>query len=243
MIRLIQLRRAWGLPNLSPPCMKLETWLRMADVPYVVAPLDIGNAPKGKVPYIVEEDGSRLGDSTFIIEHLITKIGRDPDAGLTAEQRAISTAFRRMMKEEFYWVIIQSRYKDEHNWKRYKQLMIDLLDGVPEDQRSMVGDMYRQRMLGQMYGHGMGRHTAEEVYRIGVADMKAVSDFLGDKPFLFGDRPTTADATVYAYLANLIQAPVESSARDYGLSRDNLVRYCERMNARFFPDLGSSAQS
>jgi glutathione S-transferase len=223
--------------------MKLETWLRLADIPYVVAPLDIGNAPKGKVPYIIEKDGSRLGDSTFIIDHLTAQFERDPDSRLTAEQRATSVAFRRMMKEEFYWVIIQARYKDEHNWKRYRQLMLDLLDGVPEDQRPMVGDMYRQRMLGQMYGHGMGRHTAEEVYRIGIADMKAISEMLGDKPFFWGEHPTTVDATVYAYLANLIQTPVECSARDFGLSRDNLVRYCERMHSRFFPDLGSSAQS
>ena len=243
MIRLIQLRRSWGLPNVSPPCMKLETWLRMADIPYVVAPLDIGNAPKGKIPYIIDKDGVRLGDSTFIIEHLAAQFGRDPDSGLTPGQRAISIAFRRMMKENFYWIIIQARYKDEHNWKVYRQLLMDQLDGVPQDHRPMVGDMYRQRMLGQMYGHGMGRHTAEEVYRIGIADMRAVSDQLGDNPYLLGERPTTVDATVYAYLANLMQTPMDCPARDFGLSRQNLVSYCARMHARFFPDLESPTRT
>jgi glutathione S-transferase len=217
--------------------MKMETWLRLAEVPYEVAPLDIANAPKGKVPYIIEKDGSRMGDSTFIIDHLKAVTGKDPDAHLTAEQRAISLAFRRMMKENFYWVIIQARYKDDQNWKRYKQLMIDLLDGVPMEQRSMAGDMYKQRMEGQLYGHGMGRHTAKEVYDIGIADLTAVCDLLGDKPFLMGDKPTTVDATVYAYVANLILTPVECSVKDFGLSRKNLVDYCERMRLRYFPEL------
>jgi len=34
VIRLIQLPPAFGLPNASPFCLKLETWLRMADLPY-----------------------------------------------------------------------------------------------------------------------------------------------------------------------------------------------------------------
>ncbi|WP_437834850.1 glutathione S-transferase N-terminal domain-containing protein [Sorangium sp. So ce1153] len=49
--------------------MKLETWLRIAGIPYETAPLDLAAAPKGKVPYI-EEAGVRIGDSTLIIDHL-----------------------------------------------------------------------------------------------------------------------------------------------------------------------------
>ena len=240
MIRLIQMPRVrgvWGLPNVSPACMKLETWLRMAEIPYELPALDLVNAPKGKVPYIVDLDGSRLGDSTFIIEHLKVKTGKDPDAHLSAEQRAIGLAFRRMMKENFYWVIVQSRYKDEPNWKIYKELVLTLLDGVPMEQRPMVCDMYKQRIEGQMYGHGIGRHSAKEVYELGMADLKAVSEMLGNKPYLLGDRPSTVDATVYAYIANLLQTPVECAAKDYGLSLKNVVDYLERMELRYFPEL------
>jgi glutathione S-transferase len=87
----------------------------------------------------------------------------------------------------------------------------------------------------------MGRHSQEEVYRLGVEDVRAVSDFLAHKPFLMGERPTTVDATVYAYLANILEVPLESPVKDFGLSRDNLVRYLQRMRSRFFPELPSHA--
>ena len=38
MITLHQPPRAWGMPNVSPFCVKLETYLRMTGVEYQVAP-------------------------------------------------------------------------------------------------------------------------------------------------------------------------------------------------------------
>jgi glutathione S-transferase len=213
MIRLVQMKRAWGLPNTSPACMKLETWLRLTAIPYELAPLDVPAAPKGKIPYIVQEDGTRLGDSTFITEHLKVTHGVDPDAGLTAEQRAISLAFRRMMKEHFYWVIIQARYKDERNWSVYRQLLIEQLDGFPAEQRPAIADMYHKAIVDQMHHQGMGRHTADEVYRLGTEDLRAISELLGDKPFLLGEQPTTVDTTVYPIWRTCSRRPCSAPPR------------------------------
>ena len=35
-IKLFQFPRMFGIPNLSPFCCKLETWLRIAQIPYEV---------------------------------------------------------------------------------------------------------------------------------------------------------------------------------------------------------------
>ena len=32
MLKLYQFERTWGIPNLSPFCCKIETYLRMADI-------------------------------------------------------------------------------------------------------------------------------------------------------------------------------------------------------------------
>lgn len=34
MITLYTALSLWGLPSISPVCMELETWLRMAKLPY-----------------------------------------------------------------------------------------------------------------------------------------------------------------------------------------------------------------
>ena len=50
-----------------------------------------------------------------------------------------------------------------------------------------------------------------------------------------GERPTVADATVYAYVSNLVSIPLESPVKQYSLSRPNLTEYLKRMKGRFFP--------
>ncbi|MBD0304018.1 MAG: glutathione S-transferase C-terminal domain-containing protein [Tolypothrix sp. T3-bin4] len=79
------------------------------------------------------------------------------------------------------------------------------------------------------YGHGMGRHTNEEICQIIIADFQALSDFLADKPFFMGDKPTTLHATAYAYIANLIKPPYGSPIVDYVLQLKNLCQHYERM--------------
>lgn len=38
---------------------------------------------------------------------------------------------------------------------------------------------------------GIGVHTPEEIENFGKEDLKVLSDLLADKPFFFGDEPTT----------------------------------------------------
>ena len=235
MLRLFQLNPYWGIPNVSPPCMELEAWLRIAGIPYETANADFAQAPKGKIPY-VEIDGQLIGDSTLIIDHLVRKLGVDPDRSLTKAERGISVALRRMMKENFYWVLMYDRYGNDANFEtHYVPMLIALVFGVlplADQQAGLAG--LRQTLKAQLHHHGMGRHSAADVHRIGMADLEAVSDFLGDKPFLFGEQPTTADAAVYAHVSNSLEVPIVSPVKDFGLTKANLVSYLERMRARLF---------
>ena len=77
MITLYQFPPVWGLPNASPFCMKVETYLRMTGLPYQFARgADIRKAPKGKFP-VIEDNGKIIPDSSFIVEYLKASYG-DP---------------------------------------------------------------------------------------------------------------------------------------------------------------------
>ena len=74
MLTVYKFGPAWGTPDISPFVVKLETYLRLAGIPYDTKPGDPRKAPKRKIPYIVD-DGTVVGDSRFIVEHLETKRG------------------------------------------------------------------------------------------------------------------------------------------------------------------------
>ncbi len=237
MLTLYQMPRAWGIPNISPPCAKLETWLRITNIPYELGPFDLSRAPKGKVPFV--EDGDAVtGDATLLLDELKARYGVDPDQHLTPAERGVGLAFRRMLKEDFYWSIVYFRWRDEQNFLTMRDTFLGMLPPVlPEEVRLQIVDGAKANLLAQLQQQGMGRHSREEVAQLGIADLEAVSDFLGDKPFFFGEQATTTDATVFAALSNIIDAPIPSPIKDFALSRSNLVAHTLRIEQRYFPEI------
>lgn len=217
--------------------MKLEAWLRMAKLDYKTdTSVNIDIAPKGKIPFI-EYQGKLIGDSTLIIEMFKSEAGIDLDADLTPIERAISLAFRRMIKENIYWGEVYIRYQVPENWQGYQEVLFNAMSGtVSAECQAIVKEVYNIACT-QLYNQGMGRHSDQEVYQIITADFQALSDFLADKPYFMGDKPTTLDATAYAYIGNLIKPPLGHAIVNYVLQLQNLCQHYERMNQLFFSDL------
>lgn len=231
MITLYQFQPCLGTHNPSPFCLKLETYLKMASVPYEMATAaDVRKAPKQKLPYI--QDGDRtLADSGFIIDYLKQTYGDPLDQDLSLPEQATVLAFCRLMEEHLYWPLLYNRWVEEDNWQVIRKLYFS---DLPPVLRSVIPAIVRRDTLKKLDGHGMGRHSREEIYQLGQRDIKALSDFLRDKPFLMGDRPTSLDATGYGFLGNLLRMELPSVLSDYTRQFDNLVEYCDRMEERFW---------
>jgi glutathione S-transferase len=231
-ITLHQFSSSFGLPNTSPFCMKLETYLLMAGLPYEVTFEDtLDKAPKKKMPYI--EDGERkIGDSNLVIEYLKEKYGDRTDGHLSAVDRAISLAMRRMIDENLYWALVYSRWVDEKNWPITRSVYFG---GLPPVVKQILPGVLRQGTIKSMAGHGIGKHTASEIYEIGCRDIQALSDFLGDREYFFGNQPTILDATAHAIIANLIKVPMDSPLKTKATELANLVNFSDRMTVKFYP--------
>jgi hypothetical protein len=116
LVKLFQFPRMFGVPNISPFCCKLETWLRMTGIPYeVVDTPDPRKGPKAKVPFIVDGN-QRLGDSTLIIEHLKKTRGVDPDAWLDERQRATSLLVQRVVEEHYAFITLYTHFIRDEGW-------------------------------------------------------------------------------------------------------------------------------
>ncbi|WP_375514035.1 glutathione S-transferase family protein [uncultured Nostoc sp.] len=239
MITLYTALSLWGLPSISPACMELETWLRMAKLPYNTVLITADNfelAPKGKVPFI-DYQGKLVGDAALIIEMLKQKEAINLDAGLTPVERSISLAFRRTIKENTFWGIPYIRYNIEKNWQHFRAVLAQaLFPETPIESSEPFAEEFRKTVLSQMHGHGIGRHSSEQIIQIICADFQALSDFLADKLFFIGEQPTTLDATVYGYIGNFIKPPYSSPIVDYALQRANLCDHYERMTQQFFSE-------
>jgi glutathione S-transferase len=236
MIKLYCFRPSHGLPDGSPFVIKAMTLLKLAGLDYVEDCSGFSRAPKGKQPYI-DDDGTIVADSTFIRFHLEKAHGIDFDRSLTAEQRAEAWAIEKMCEEHLYWVVVHTRWMDDANFERGPA---KFFNSVPALTRPAVKWFVRRKVAKSLWAQGIGRHNASEIAELGLRDIDALVALLGDRPFLFGETPCGADATVFAFVASLMAPIAESPVRDAALAEPNLVAYRDRMMKAYFPDFANA---
>jgi len=234
-VKLFQFPRMLGVPNLSPFCCKLETWLRIAGIPYELEIVtDPRKGPRGKLPFI-EDEGVRIADSTIIVDHLKRSRGVDPDAGLSPSQRAIALLVQRTLEEHYAFVLAYTHLVREEG-QRHTQARFD---AVPAIVRPLVSRIVQGKVEKILWFQGLTRNSHEEIVEAALRDWRAVLAMMGDGPFYFGAMPSSVDAVVFGALASSILTPIETPIRDYLRSQPGVVDYAERMRARFFPELTS----
>ena len=230
MIKLHQFPPVFGR-NVSPFTLKLETWLKLTGLPYrVVAIRNPGQGPKGKLPFIEDDDGTFVADSSLIIEHLSRTRGIDLDAGLDPSRRALALALQRLFEDHLYFVGVWSRWVDAEGWATFGPA---LFAGFPPAARHLVAPFVRRKVRKSLDAQGLGRHSQDELYAMGRADLEAISILLADRPFFVADRPTTIDAVAYGALANLLLVPIETDLKRSAQGFGNLVAWTEAMERRF----------
>jgi glutathione S-transferase len=221
----------WGIASASPFCLKLETWLRMAGLPYEAKALTgPGKSKTGKVPYVERPDGTVLADSGVIVDTLTLEHGVTLDAGLTDEERATAHLVRRTLEESLYFALLWDRWIDDEHWKTTGP---DYFRPLPWPVRALVPGFARRMVRGYLHGQGIGRHDPARIRAMGVVDIDAVATVLGDREWFFG-RPTTTDAIAFGFFANLLAAPIEGPMKEAVRARPNLVAHTERMTAAYW---------
>lgn len=230
MITLYQAPRAWGTANISPFCIKLEAYLRMAELPYEIKPGDPRKAPKGKVPY-VQLEGAMLGDSSVIIERLKERFGDSVDAHLSVEQKALGRLVQRTLEEGTYWCGVYARWAVDDAFEEIRKALFGSFMGPPLIW--FVPDLVRKKALSSLFAQGTSRHAPEQVYAMANRDVAAI-DTLITGPYLFGERPTSYDAVTYAFTSALWRTPF---AKPFGPCPPKVLGLMEAFHTRYFADI------
>jgi len=230
-IELFQPGPAFGVRSPSPFCLKVETWLRLADVAYRAVPtLNPTKGPTGKVPFI-RLRGSLLGDSELIIDALAAATGRDLDDGLDGLARAQATAVAGMLEERLYWPMVYERWFDPACWTEVRNAFFG---GLPLPIRAALPPILRRRVMAQLRAQGIGRHSHDQIIAFAKRDIAALSVLLADQPYFHGSSPARVDAALYGFLANLISVDLDGALNRFGREQANLVAYVARMEERCF---------
>jgi len=242
VVYLYQFSRTPLLPSLSPYCLKVETWLRLAGLKYENVDHKMKfRSKKGQLPF-VELNGEEIADSAIIVKELAQRFENDLDAALSAEQRNVAHAMISMIENHLVWVIMwwRTKYPDQV-LKGYKvNLQHALGTRIPNGILNFFFKFaFGRKGAKKVKAQGIGVHSADEINEFGQSDLKVLSDMLADKPFFFGDEPTNLDVVAFSHLAQIyfIDKEISYPLRDYMTEHcANLVGLVNRMKDRCYPD-------
>ena len=238
MVTLFRFGPAWETFGcISQFVLKIETYLRMAGVEFQTKSLGMGfaeTAPKGKLPYI-EHNGAQIADSSIIIDYLKEHFGDPLDGNLSDDQRASGHTIKRMVEEHIWWLMARERWWAPENpyWDTpglLKELDQESYEGARDDSRRKCME------------HGVGAFTDLEIDKRGREDLDTLSILLGENPYFLGDKPTSVDATTYAFLWQIMNAAYTSQLKNAAQKHNNLVSYVQRLEKTWFSNDPMSMQ-
>mmetsp|Transcript_23775 Transcript_23775/g.40920 ORF Transcript_23775/g.40920 Transcript_23775/m.40920 type:complete len:311 (+) Transcript_23775:64-996(+) len=247
VVLLLQSRPMPYVTSSSPFTLKMETYLRMAGIPYEVdksPELQImAKSPTQKIPCIVYH-GQVIPDSSRIIDFLRAEFGVFLDADLTAEEQAITTLVQRTLEGSLYFVALYYRWIEDAG---FAYVLKNYLTDMPGLVKRFLFMHIRKAVSAQAFAQGISRYPPEYVATISERDVAAVAQMYGNDPnkvFFFGhDKPTSIDATVFGFVAGIVFIEFDNPTRQHFLHHPNLVRYAKRLMERYYPTLAQKAFS
>jgi glutathione S-transferase len=226
MITLYSYPELFGVADNNPYGLKTFAFLKLCKVAFRHEHIfDAKSAPRGQLPYI-DDDGEHIGDSDRIKSHLIRKYHLTIDDALTGPQRITDHLVGRML-DDLYWVMSYSRWHDARFWPLFRDEILKTHPGVTESSLEQA----RKYNFERYYYQGIGRYEPDAVFERGLSDLRVLADLMPDSQFFFGAKPSSIDAGIYGFVANIYFYKIETPLKEFVVSRPNLVRHCNAMHA------------
>jgi glutathione S-transferase len=227
VIKLYSYPGLFGLPDNNPYGLKIFAFLKLCGLRFRhVHILDPKEAPRGQLPYI-DDDGFLIGDSDAIASYLIEKydlaIGRD----LTPSQRDAAVMLTRTL-DDLYWVMSYLRWKDDRYYPLFRDEFLKTHAPLVTQEALDAARDYNSK---RYYFQGIGRYGPPEVCDRGLADLGVFANLMPQTGYFFGPRPSSIDAALYGFIANIYYYEIETPLRSWVAYQSNLVRHCDLMRA------------
>lgn len=234
MIKLYGFGPAFGLIDPSPFVTKVHLFMTIHNIEFetVCDSALLHKAPKRKFP-VINDNGTVVADSMFILNYLSTKHDLDMDAWLSEKQRASAHLIGKSLEENLYWCLVHSRWINDDTWPTIKDAFFG---EMPFPLNKIIPLVARKGTQKRINGHGMGSHSNEEILAITEQTLKSVSALLGNKPYLFGDKISSLDLIAFAQIGSFTLSSIDNQASRIAKNYSNLVRFTHRIQDTYYPN-------
>jgi len=225
MLTLYSYPPLFGVADNNGYGLKVYAFLKLTGVAFTHEHIfDASKAPRGQLPYIVDGNDT-VGDSATIIAWLIDKYRLTIDATLTEAQRTQDLLVTRML-DDLYWVMSYSRWKDERYWHLFRDALKREHPQLTDDGLMKAREFNAQRY----YYQGIGRFDPDAAMARGLADLAAIANLIPARGYVHGDKPTSVDAGLYGFIANIYFYDIDTPLKRFVAAHDNIVRHCRAIH-------------
>lgn len=232
--------------HMSPPCCKVETFLRFAKIPYNLhCTTDFAISPTERLPFAVI-DNEVVTDSEAIIERLLQSPKYCPPNAacphpLSAKELRIGRTLHAALEFSMRFNVMRWQLVDHLDW--VVDSSIDYAPSVPRwILKAVLSSKNRDVAISTLNGCGHGDLSHDEYHEKLLGDVKMLEGYIEETGafILTKDHPSRFDAEVFAMLHLLrIADSIKADAPGvmYALSSAVILGYLSRMDALCFPDM------
>ena len=94
--------------------------------------------------------------------------------------------------------------------------------------------MLRSKMKKSLDLQGLGKHNIKDLYLLCCQDIDAIIPLMSKGCFFFGNKPSSFDPCLFAFIEHILNCPIESPLKDQMRKYSQLNHYCERIKNEFF---------
>jgi len=216
--------------RLSPFVEKIARALQWKGLPFRLVrphgPRDLGrwNPTTGKMP-VLEIDGRRSYDSSRIVR-ILDKVKSDP--GLFSDDPSVARrqAFVEDWSDEsLYWYAMAFRWTPVNEPATRAQLLASL----PALWRPLAAVILPRQILAQARAQGLARLPMDVLEEEFSYRLDELVELLGQRPYVFSDRPSAADLAIFGQMSLLRSGPTPQAAKMID-RRPSLAAFYDRVD-------------
>src|SRR6516162_8596230 len=152
---------------------------------------------------------------------------RPPHRQVPADNRRDTDHLITRMLDDLYWVMSYSRWKDERFWPLFAAALMRTHPSLTAEGLDKARAYNAQRY----YFQGIGRYAPDAAYHRGLKDLQVLADLLPMSGYLHGEKPTSIDAGIYGFIANIHFYDIDTPLKQFVSAHANLVRHCNAIHA------------